>query len=162
DDDELVRVYAEAARRGALAECTDDFEPFRSDSYHLADRIDPGLFEQPLIWTVSEDDDVLAVLQLGTVEESTDLDRDSGALGKKLRRAEHDDRPGLQIAIEHTLLHRRTDARAQLDIDVLQRRGLQLERARIRDCQVGALQQLSNFCAVREIGDPEPLDEDRI
>ena len=91
---------------------------------------------------VAEHDDVPAILQLGAVEVAAGEDRNARAGGEVLRRAEDDQRLGLEVAIEDPLLGDRSRAGPELQIDVLERRPLLLERARIGQRQVGPFQQL--------------------
>ena len=55
----------------------------------------------------------------------------------------------LLVAIEHAL-RRGRPAGAELDVDELNRRGLLLDRPRVRDVQVGTLEQLAELGAARE------------
>jgi hypothetical protein len=114
-----------------------------------------------LIGSVGQYDDVLAVLELSAVEETAHLEGNSRAFREELGRAQHQDRTCFQVAIEDATLNGGADARAQLDVDVLERRGLLLERARVGHGEIRPLEQFAGFI-VRQVRDTEPLDEDRV
>ena len=62
------------------------------------------------------------LLHLGAAEEAAGDDRDAGAVGEILGRAEDEERPRLLVAVEDALHRTGPGRRAQLDVDDLQRR----------------------------------------
>src|SRR5206468_10637331 len=157
--DEIVLAEVEPPGGRPLVEYADHFEALAADSHALAHRVGAARREQQEIRRVAEHDDVLAVLDLGAVEEPPAEERNLGALGEVLGRAEDDEVLGLLGAVEDPALRRRA-AGPELDVDELDGAGLPLERARVGDRQVRPLDQLLELGAAGEAGDAEPLDED--
>ena len=135
-----------------------------ADAHHLADRIDAGRLEQQLVRRVAEHDDVPAVLQLGAVEEPAG--RASGcACRRRSSRSVPKTTSGLRLAdrgrrpAAASAGRRRRPARCR-------RTGASSPapraRARRRCDRFGRFSSCRDLGAVREAGDAEALDEDRV
>src|SRR5262245_24795974 len=99
------------------------------------------------------------MLEFGSIEESAGENWNPGALGEEFRRSEYQNVFRLQVAIEHAPHRPLTDAGAQLEVDVLQRRRLLFESPRVGHRQVRSPQQLRDFGPIGETRKIEPLHE---
>jgi hypothetical protein len=141
----------------------DDRIPLGADPDHFADRIDASLAEQRLEWRLAEHDHVLPILHLGAGEEAPRGQIEHRADREVLRRAEDDERTRPLLAVKDALLRRRSEAaRAELNVDELDARGVFFDGAGVGDRQVGPLHQLVEDVAAGEAARAEPLHKNQV
>jgi hypothetical protein len=159
---EVVLVDVEAAGRRPLVEDADDFEALAADPDHLSERVGASRLEQQFVGGVTQNARVAPVLDVDAVQVSAHQHRQPRTDRKILAGPEDDQILGLQVAVEDPTIRRRTGARAELDVHVLQRAVLRLERAGVADVEVRPLHQLAELDLVGEAGHAELLEVDDV